>query len=203
MLDEWNIEVNKIRKGDRILYDDEWRTVTESHQYLGPGWNTGEEHPAWVMRLAIPDTRWDYQTYPVYGMQDNDDYDGPEKVWPLDCTEEIEFGSWDDLILMNSDRIEILDSSLTPIRWWVAVYEEDQGYGGPEEGGWWFDIGEVKQVVPCSSYEQAENMRELLRTEWKDEGRPTYSVLYSGGNYRISIEKNYPKDYPQRVPHYS
>lgn len=203
MLNEWNIEVNKVRRGDRIRYNNEWRTVTDSHQYLGPRWNTEGEHPAWTIRVAIPDTRWDWETYPTYGKQPNDEYDGPEYIWPYDCTEEISFESWDDLIFMCSDRIETLDLSLTPIRWWVAVYEEDQGYGGPEEGGWWYDIGEVKQVVPCSSYEQAENVRDLLREQWKDEGRPTSSVLYDGGNYRIQIEGKYPEDYPQRIPHYS
>jgi hypothetical protein len=28
-----------------------------------------------------------------------------------------------------------------PSFWTVAVYLREQAYGGPEEGGWWFDTG--------------------------------------------------------------
>lgn len=206
MLNEWRIEVCKVRKGDRIFINDEWRTVTESRRYLGgPGEDgTYNNTPAWVINVAIPDTRWDYETYPTYGKQESNDYESPEPFWPYDCTEEVEFASWDDRVLMCSDEIETLDGKLQPIRWWVGVYEVDQGYGGPEEGGWWYEVGEVKQVAAASSYEEAQDIANKLREEWVDESRvPTYSVIYSGGNYAVRVKGSYPKDYPQRVPHYS
>ena len=27
--------------------------------------------------------------------------------------------------------------------YWVALYEVSQKYGGPEEGGWWYDTGDL------------------------------------------------------------
>lgn len=203
MLNEFLITPDKIRKGDHIFYNEEWRTVTESGRYLGPGWNEGEDTsvPFWQIRVAIPDTRWDYNRYPIYGKQESDSYDSPEPFWPYDCTEEILFYNEEQEVLIYSDKIEQLDENLKPIRWWVAVFEIDRCYGGPEEGGWWFDAGEVKQVVPASSYEQAEEIRDALSERWPSLDNSS-SVIYSGGDYRVGICKSYPEDYPQRVPHY-
>ena len=33
--------------------------------------------------------------------------------------------------------------------WW-CVYETDRRYGGPEEGGWWYDDGVLISCVPAS-----------------------------------------------------
>jgi hypothetical protein len=204
--DEFVISVDKVRKGDRIHHNDEWRTVTESRQYLGgPGEDgTYNSTPAWVVRVAIPDDRWDYQTYPSYGPQLNDNYDpnGPEYVWPYDCTEEISFNSWDDVVTIYSDKVEQLDMALEPIRWWVAVWEIDRAFGGQEEGGWWYDTGDLKQCVGCSSYEQAQNVREQLNTKWESEGNSS-SVIYRGGDYRVSVHGSMPDDhFPERHPVY-
>lgn len=38
------------------------------------------------------------------------------------------------------------DQTKTPQWWTVAVYLVDRAYGGPEEGGWWYETGEL--VLP-------------------------------------------------------
>ena len=35
---------------------------------------------------------------------------------------------------------------------WLAVYEIDRAYGGPEEGGWWFDTGRLVACVPAERW---------------------------------------------------
>lgn len=34
-----------------------------------------------------------------------------------------------------------------PTLYVVARYATDRAYGGPEEGGWWYDVGELEKVV--------------------------------------------------------
>jgi hypothetical protein len=204
--DEFDMPVSHVRKGDRIFHNEEWRTVTESHQYLGPGWNEGDsgDVPSWVVRVAKTDSEWDWSKYPTYGPQPNDDYDpnGPEEVWPYDCTEEIPFHGWNDMVTIYSDKVELLDMALQPIRWWVAVWEIDQACGGPEEGGWWFTTGDLKQAVPCSTYEDAQKVREQLVTKWESEGK-SYSVAYRGGEYSVEVRGSQPPTYfPERRPVY-
>jgi hypothetical protein len=38
---------------------------------------------------------------------------------------------------------ELFDDEPTPDGqwWWVGLYLVDRDYGGPEEGGWWYDYG--------------------------------------------------------------
>ena len=31
----------------------------------------------------------------------------------------------------------------TPVLYWVAAYHQDRAYGGPAEGGWYYDTGSL------------------------------------------------------------
>jgi hypothetical protein len=105
-------------------------------------------------------------------------------------------------VTIYSDKVELLDMALQPIRWWVAVWEIDQACGGPEEGGWWFTTGDLKQAVPCSTYEDAQKVREQLVTKWESEGK-SYSVAYRGGEYSVEVRGSQPPTYfPERRPVY-
>lgn len=96
---------------------------------------------------------------------------------------------------------EILDPiTLSPCRWFVNVYEVDRAYGGPEEGGWWYDVGSVIRVIPCSSYDIAVDVRERASELFPNTGRRS-SVL-GGEDYSVCIEETPGKDYPESRPHY-
>lgn len=47
---------------------------------------------------------------------------------------------------------------------WVNVYDVAQAYGGPEEGGWWFDTGTPVASIPV----------ELTEEEW-DKARRVFA----------------------------
>ena len=63
-----------------------------------------------------------------------------------------------------------------PAEWWsVAVYETDIAYGGPEEGGWYYDCGtwtEKHKTRIFEDYEAAIAYAESLRLWMKAEGYP-------------------------------
>jgi len=84
---------------------------------------------------------------------------------------------------------------------YVAVYSVYRVYGGPEEGGWWFDTGELIKVVICSSRDEAEEVRDLLLVDFPATGK-SQSVL-GGEDYRIWFEDQFPEShFPTEYPHY-
>lgn len=85
----------------------------------------------------------------------------------------------------------------------VNVYEVDRAYGGPEEGGWYYDTGRLitsRQVPAESAYTTRD---ELVQKYPKGEGRKaSWSVLYCGGDYRVYVEDHPGADFPEHTPHY-
>lgn len=64
--------------------------------------------------------------------------------------------------------------------WWsVAVYETDRAYGGPEEGGWWYDCG---HMIDCwkirgfDNIEEARKYQQELRDFYIAEGAKNIAV---------------------------
>lgn len=100
----------------------------------------------------------------------------------------------------------------------VAVYMEDRAYGGPEEGGWYFDtatlVMEPRAAVLLRGFdnaEQAHNYAEELNfttiSQW-NEGRPEVSSVLSSvlseGRYYAIVNEGMPQPYyPEERPRYS
>lgn len=85
--------------------------------------------------------------------------------------------------------------------YFVNKYEIYRCYGGPEEGGWWFDAGCYEESYIVSSYEAAVELRNQLHIadddEWERNGfRSSNREI----GYRIELHPG--KDYPERAPHY-
>jgi hypothetical protein len=86
-------------------------------------------------------------------------------------------------------------------QWFVTVYSAGQGYGGSEEGGWWFDTGEVVQMTAVNSREGAEALRDALAsTEFPQTGKRS-SVL-GGEDYDIAINIRPGTSFPEFKPRY-
>ena len=83
---------------------------------------------------------------------------------------------------------------------YVNVYAVSRSYGGPEEGGWWYDTGTVVTSVPVIDRETAEEIADTLRTEYPDTGRSS-SVL-GGADYRVRVEDTPAASYPTERPRY-
>jgi hypothetical protein len=85
---------------------------------------------------------------------------------------------------------------------YVTAYETSLGYGGPEEGGWWFDCGEWVETVQTSR-----PTAEKIKGDWQENEymtrRPTYSSIHRpGDSYDVVIEEAAPQDYPVESPRY-
>lgn len=85
--------------------------------------------------------------------------------------------------------------------WFVNVYSIDRVYGGPEEGGWWYDTGELVKVIVCQSEEQAQEVRQQLEAEYPYTGKRG-SVL-GGDDYNMEVANDPGVAYwPEERPHY-
>ena len=90
---------------------------------------------------------------------------------------------------------------------YVCVYEVSREYGGPEEGGWYYDAGTLIKVMPVTRSKWAKLSRKV--SAWcklrNKESRPRYSVLdrtnYEVRDFYRSIEK-IPESFPEKTPHY-
>lgn len=86
--------------------------------------------------------------------------------------------------------------------WYVNVYELDRHYGGPEEGGWWYDSGTLITSIPLPSKHHAEEHAALLReTDYRSTGNVS-SVIYRGGAYSVEVSNEPGADFPTKRPFY-
>lgn len=115
---------------------------------------------------------------------------------------------------------------------YYAVYEVSRHYGGPEEGGWWFDRGEVLYCAPVPRSDRAHlsERRDQFGRRWtatvdrvtpralrrfermaardfgylpvKPRGYRGRSSVIGGPDIEVRITAYVPQDYPAERPHY-
>lgn len=92
----------------------------------------------------------------------------------------------------------------------VAIYNEQLAYGGPEEGGWWYDAGEIvaRPVRYFRDEEQAfayaRRINRHLHNLINDRKRYRYSDVNSDGRIVADVHAGHPPQfYPQERPRYS
>lgn len=96
------------------------------------------------------------------------------------------------------------------INWTVAVYETNKAYGGPEEGGWWYEYGYLQPQYGIHGFETEEEALSHLKSLkqdvalWnKEDGRrEPGSVLCDGWLEAQLWEGLPPQSYPDKTPRY-
>jgi hypothetical protein len=113
---------------------------------------------------------------------------------------------------------------------YLNTYETWQAYGGPEEGGWWYECGEPVQSILISDEDLEEwlektdydyRMDLLRQTTYnytkgnpatpKDTGYGGYTFMpesdeptgyYEDNSFSSCFEENFAKFYPEERPYY-
>lgn len=92
---------------------------------------------------------------------------------------------------------------------YLCIYEYDQAYGGPEEGGWWYEYG-----VPLYQYTRCVSSRLSLSEFYRireglqaicnrlNRGRLPVSSVLSEGQFKVCFSEEKPEPYPTRKPYY-
>lgn len=82
-------------------------------------------------------------------------------------------------------------------QWSINKYIITRHYGGPEEGGWWYDRGEfVECLGTYDSRDYAEHALENEQERIKEEAE------YCPDKLRLLIETKPGEDFPRERPHY-
>ena len=103
---------------------------------------------------------------------------------------------------------------------WVNVYNCSQGYGGSEEGGWWYTEGVFEESHKVFTQEELEATQAILEARYElFEGRYLYEDQYdhplfdrdrnspysatgTGFWFSIRIQDHAAKNFPEERPHY-
>jgi hypothetical protein len=94
---------------------------------------------------------------------------------------------------------------------YINVYEVTQSYGGPEEGGWWFDCGTPLESVRCDSQEQLDTAMLIMEKryevndndKWDRERKAgPHSCMRGAYGITVCVEEQFAEAYPQSRPHY-
>ena len=98
----------------------------------------------------------------------------------------------------------------------VSLFIVDRNYGGPEEGGWWYDCGDPVDIeeatdmgYPPKMFTDRDEALLYLRSGYEkiegvlNEGRPAISSVLSEGRYQLHLSENkWPAAYPAERPYY-
>jgi len=92
--------------------------------------------------------------------------------------------------------------------WFVNVYSMDREFGGPEEGGWWYDTGRFLKSRPCRTRREAHKLvdrwnRYLDAVYNNPRGcRADLSSVCCEGRLGAQIQRKPGFDFPEVRPHY-
>lgn len=95
---------------------------------------------------------------------------------------------------------DTLDSLHRQMRW-LTVYYVTRHYGGPEEGGWWYDHKKLLCSVPCT-FSEWEEREALLESWFKQFEWGSLNSMLGGVQIRIYPEYNRGESETKERPHY-
>jgi hypothetical protein len=89
----------------------------------------------------------------------------------------------------------------------IAFYEIGLACGGPEEGGWWYETGEIVRLISITRTEGAAlaiaSRANRLLDRVQRHHRPVHSAAYDGGRFRALVFAGLPPaSFPVERPAY-
>lgn len=84
----------------------------------------------------------------------------------------------------------------------ITVHQTTLNYGGPEEGGWWYQAGYPVQTYCIFSKKQAIQTFIELFDEYELAEQPSLGQSTTYYNYDVNYANDYAKVYPESKPYY-
>lgn len=85
---------------------------------------------------------------------------------------------------------------------YVNAYEVTRHYGGPEEGGWWFNCGEPLASVPLGPDQDPDPVKADLMEKLSDTNQGDIYSVNGGTMLNVTVEDDYAKPWPDEHPRY-
>lgn len=91
-------------------------------------------------------------------------------------------------------------------KFYTNVYVVGRAYGGPEEGGWWYDYGTpiFEECTEHETFDDAMEMKQAVQNAYNDynESMPPISNLDGDGHIDVYVEDHPAKAFPETRPYY-
>lgn len=117
---------------------------------------------------------------------------------------EVEYDDYNNGFYTLYNNLEVWHEQDRPAKWWcVAVYETDRAYGGPEEGGWWYDCGvlvEHGRIRFFDNYKDAYDYSQELWAWCLNENRDRGDVRLAVRGFTEQMPDTH---FPKKRPYYS
>ena len=87
----------------------------------------------------------------------------------------------------------------------VRVFHVELAYGGPEEGGWWYDTGTLERFVSKATFfnrAKAWDFRDQVQDTLPKPRFPYHSAASHGEQRALVVSFSSPDYFPVRRPHY-
>jgi hypothetical protein len=131
------------------------------------------------------------------------EHESGDLVWKFQHDEVV----WDDMnefwVSANEPDKRVTQAGKRPAQWWaVGVYTRGSAYGGPEEGGWWFDCGELVEHHMIKFFDDYHDAVEYRNKLWD---WCTKENINSGDTRVVArgfTEQMPEAFYPKKRPHY-
>jgi hypothetical protein len=130
--------------------------------------------------------------------------------------------------LAQEEARERRESLVEEAPFYVNVYDVESRYGGPEEGGWYYDAGTLLESVPAQSHEEAlvkageleekyaldnakrtpgrirlNNPDDEIPDDWEPSSQAEdESFVHYEGEIKIYIQDRPGENFPTHRPHY-
>lgn len=107
--------------------------------------------------------------------------------------------------MCGEDYLDIRDAlynALTGGDFWVNEYILDRCYGGPEEGGWWYNTGIIIGTHRFSDPKAADRAAERLYKQKGGKEKYKLGSILCSGVYGVRLETNKGRNFPQHRPYY-
>jgi hypothetical protein len=113
---------------------------------------------------------------------------------------------WDshDYYIYDLEGRKVGHHSNRPAKWWsVAVYTAERAYGGPEEGGWWYDCGGLVDPGKIKVFDNYQEAYDYSQELWKwclEENKHNKDERLIVRDFTEEMPDNY---FPETRPYYS
>jgi len=106
-----------------------------------------------------------------------------------------------------ADTIDAFEEPTRTRTYVVAIYTRDKAFGGPEEGGWWYDTGALQRLLRTFKNEDRAWQYATRVNHWLNRfinrHRPSIHSVLSRGELLAEVHDNFaPDHYPETQPVY-
>jgi len=84
----------------------------------------------------------------------------------------------------------------------ITLHSTYLRYGGPEEGGWWYQEGYPEETHCIFSKKQAIRKYMQLADEYQIIDQPSLGDTTTSSNWELTFSNDYARIYPSTRPHY-